>query len=111
MILAPRPEYLIVVGILGTISLGGGMGGGIGGVSHTPFVTMLWEMVPQEKRGRWFGIEGLMNISTITASILGGLLWQQGYKIQVMLIPIFLELLLVMPVLATIPDTLKRMQS
>jgi len=110
LILAPRPNYLIVVGILGAIAMGGGMGGGIGGVSMTPFVTMFWEMVPQEKRGRWFGIEGLMNISAIPASILGGFLWQQGYKIQVMLIPILLELLLVMPLLATIPDTLKRMR-
>lgn len=106
MILSPRPEYLIVVGLLGAIAVGGDPGGGIGGVSTTPFVTMFWEMVPQEKRGRWFGIEGLMNVSTIPASILGGFLWQQGFKTDVMIIPILLEVLLVMPILATIPDTL-----
>lgn len=108
MILAPRPEYLIAVGVLGAIAMGGGTGGGIGGVSSTPFVTMFWETVPQEKRGRWFGVEGLMNIATIPASILGGFLWQQGFKIEVMLVPIVLELLLVMPLLASIPDTLTR---
>ena len=108
MILAPRPEYLIGVGVLGAVALGAGMGGGVGGVSSTPFVTMFWEMVPKEKRGRWFGIEGLMNLSTIPASILGGFLWQQGLKVEVLLIPIILEVLIVMPILATIPDTLKR---
>jgi MFS family permease len=108
MILAPRPEYLIGVGVLGAVALGAGMGGGVGGVSSTPFVTMFWEMVPKEKRGRWFGIEGLMNLSTIPASILGGFLWQQGLKVEVLLIPIILEVLIVMPILATIPDTLRR---
>lgn len=106
MILSSRPEHLIAVGILGAIAIGGDPGGGIGGVSTTPFVTMFWEMVPREKRGRWFGIEGLMNLSTIPASILGGFLWQQGLKTEVMIIPILLEILLVMPILATIPDTL-----
>jgi hypothetical protein len=67
---------------------------------------MFWEMVPREKRGRWFGIEGLMNLSTIPASILGGFLWQQGFRTEVMIMPIILELLLIIPMLATIPDTL-----
>jgi MFS family permease len=108
MILAPKPEYLIFVGILGATAMSGGMGGGIGGVSTTPFVTMFWEMVPQEKRGRWFGIEGLMNIAAIPASLLGGFLWYKGFKIEVILIPIILELLVVLPLLATIPDTLNK---
>jgi len=106
MILVPRPECLILVGILGAVALVKGEEGGIGGVSQTPFVTMFWEMVPQEKRGRWFGIEGLMNVATIPASLLGGFLWQQGLRIEVMVIPIILELLVVMPLLASIPDTL-----
>jgi hypothetical protein len=49
-----------------------------------------------------------MNLSTIPASILGGFLWQQGLKVEVLLIPIILEVLIVMPILATIPDTLRR---
>lgn len=108
MILVPRPEYLILVGVLGAVALVKGEEGGIGGVSQTPFVTMFWEMVPQEKRGRWFGIEGLMNVATIPASLLGGFLWQQGLRVEVMVIPIILELLMVMPLLASIPDTLTR---
>ena len=108
MILAPSPEYLVLVGVLGAVALGSASGGGIGGVSSTPFVTMFWEAVPREKRGRWFGIEGVMNISTIPASVLGGFLWQQGYMMEVLLIPILLELLVAMPILATVPETLVR---
>jgi MFS family permease len=104
MILAPRPEYLVLVGLLGAV----GMRGGAGGVSFTPFITMHWEMVPGEKRGRWFGVEGLMGIATIPATILGGVLWQYGFMREVLLIPIVLEVLVVIPLLMTIPDTLGR---
>ena len=107
LILAPRPEYLIAVGILGALTIsGGGVGGGIGEVSFIPFITMFWEMVPSEKRGRLFGIEGLMNIATVPANIIGGILWQQGFMIQILLLPILLEAFIVMPILFTIPDTL-----
>jgi MFS family permease len=107
MIFAPRSEYLLVVGVLGAVASGGDIFGGIGGVSYTPFFTMFYEMVPQEKRGRWFGIEGLLNLSMIPASILGGVLWQQGYKMEVMIIPVILEVFIVMPLLASVPETLK----
>jgi len=106
MILAPRPEYLVAVGVLGAVALGGGMGAGIGSVSMTPFITMFWEMVPQEKMGRWYGIEGLMAVAMIPASLLGGYLWQRGLMMEVMVIPMLLEILVAMPLLATIPDTL-----
>jgi MFS family permease len=105
LILSPRPEYLILVGLLGAIAIGG-EGGGVGGVSHISFITMFWEMVPQEKMGRWFGLEGIMFISTVPATILGGILWQKGFMTEVLLLPIILEILVVMPILATVPDTL-----
>jgi MFS family permease len=106
MILAPDPGYLVLVGVLGAVAWGGGGGGGIGGVSATPFVTMFWEAVPREKRGRWFGVEGLMSLATIPASLLGGYLWQRGFMAEVLLAPVLLELLVAMPILATVPDTL-----
>lgn len=102
MILSPSPKYLILVGLLGAI----GMSEGAGGVSFTPFITMHWEMVPEEKRGRWFGVEGLLNIANIPATILGGVLWQLGFMREVLLIPILLEVMIVIPILHTIPDTL-----
>jgi hypothetical protein len=69
---------------------------------------MHWEMVPKEKRGRWLGIRGLIELSTIPATIIGGILWQQGFMMEVLLLPIILEALIVMPMLFTIPDTLKK---
>ena len=103
MILSPRPEYLILVGLLGAV----GLSGGAGSVSFTPFITMHWEMVPEEKRGRWFGVEGLLHIATIPATILGGILWQLGFMREVLLIPILIEVMVVIPILHTIPDTLR----
>ena len=98
LILAPKPEYLILVGVLS----------GIGQASFIPRITMHWEIVPEEKRGRWYGIEGLLNASSFPVSILGGILWQQGFMIEVLLLPILLEALIAIPILNTIPDTLGR---
>jgi len=111
LVLSPRPEYLVLVGLLGAIALGGGGGGGLSSVGFTPFITMFWEMVPHEKRGRWFGVEGLLNISTIPASLVGGLLWERGFMVEVLLLPVLLELLVVLPLLASIPETLARSEN
>jgi len=111
LVLSPRPEYLVLVGLLGAIALGGGGGGGLSSVGFTPFITMFWEMVPHEKRGRWFGVEGLLNISTIPASLVGGLLWERGLMVEVLLFPVLLELLVVLPLLASIPETLVRSEN
>jgi MFS family permease len=96
LILVPRPEYLIFAGVLA----------GIGQAYFVPFITMHWEIVPESKRGRWYGIEGFINIFAIPATLLSGFLWQQGYMIEVLLLPIILEVLLLIPIMTTIPDTL-----
>jgi hypothetical protein len=83
---------------------------GIGGISFTPFITMYWEMVPQEKRGRWFGIDGIVQASYIPATFLGGILWQQGFMVETLLLPILLEVLFVMPILLSVPETLKKIK-
>jgi hypothetical protein len=71
------------------------------------FVTWWWESVPEEKRGRFFGIEGLFGLAAIPASMLGGILWQQGYVMHVLLIPILINLVVVYPLLATVPDIIR----
>jgi MFS family permease len=86
-ILAPEPNYLILAGIIGGYATGV-LGGGIGGVAMPLFVTWWWESVPEEKRGRFFGIEGLFGLAGIPSSILGGILWQQGYQMHILLFPI-----------------------
>jgi len=107
LISVPSPEYLILAGLLGGV----GMGGGIGGVAFTPFITMWWEMAPAEMRGRWYGLEGLIMATTrIPASIIGGILWDQGLKIEVLLVPILIDVLVVVLLLHTIPDTLRSKQ-
>lgn len=111
LILVPRPEYLIFVGILGGSVFGGGEGAGIGGTSFIPNITMSWEMVPAEKRGRWHGIQRFFGILTFPASIIGGILWQQGRMVEVLLLPILLEVCIAMPILFTIPETLGRTSS
>jgi MFS family permease len=108
LVLAPRPEYLVLVGVLGYIGMAGG-GGGLSGVSFIPFITMNFEMVPEEKRGRWLGILGFFGIISFPISILGGFMWQQGMMMEVLLIPIILEIFIAIPLLITIPDTLERM--
>ena len=105
-ILAPEPEYLIFAGLLGGYATGA-LGGGIGGVAMPLFVTWWWESVPEEKRGRFFGIEGLFSLAGIPASILGGILWQQGYEIPVLLIPIIIQIIVVFPLLYTVPDIIR----
>ncbi len=111
LVVAPSPGYLILVGILGGNVAGGGEGIGIGGVSFIPNITMQWEMVPQEKRGRWHGILGFFRILTFPASILGGIMWQQGLTVEVLLLPVILEAVIVTPLLMTIPETLGRTSS
>jgi len=104
LILAPSPEFLIPVGALGVLGLTEGMTG----VSFIPFITMYWEMVPAEKRGRWFGFAGISTILTVPAFILGGFLWQVGLKELVLLLPVLIEMCSVIPILTRIPDTLGR---
>jgi MFS family permease len=113
LIQAPNPEYLIVVGFLGALGLSMGTegGGGIGGTSFIPFITMHWEMVPADKRGRWFGVDGLTMMVAVPATILGGILWQQGHMIEVLLLPVLMEALIAIPILITVPDTLSRNKS
>jgi MFS family permease len=109
LIFAPSPDYLILAGFIG--DNGGSGGSGIGGTSFIPNITMNWEMVSAEKRGRWLGIQSFFGIFTFPASILGGILWQQGYMIEVLLLPIILEILVTIPIMVTIPETLGRTSS
>jgi len=106
LLLAPYPQLLIAVGFLGAI----GFMGGLAAVSFTPFITMHWEMVPAEMRGRWFGLSSLFESMSIAGYMLGGILWNYGYMELVLLLPMIVELTCIMPILALIPDTLGKNQ-
>jgi len=109
VILAPGPEYLVLAGLLGGVATGA-TEGGIVGVGQPLFVTWWWESVKEEKRGRFFGIEGLIGLASIPASVLGGILWQQGLMVQVLLAPVLLEVFAVLPLLLTVPDIIHSQQ-
>ncbi len=68
---------------------------------------MTLELVPVEQMGRWSGLLGLFRgLVTIPAPILGGLIWKGLGPAYVFVIPVALDLLLKLPLLTTIPETL-----
>ncbi|MEM2960300.1 MAG: MFS transporter [Candidatus Bathyarchaeia archaeon] len=109
LVWAPNHILLIASAVLGVMGLmaAGGMSG-IGGISFIPFITMYWESFPAEKRGRVQGISGLMDFVGSLASILGGLLWSLGYRELVLLLPLFADILILVPVFMHIPESFNK---
>lgn len=69
---------------------------------------MSMELVSVEQQGRWSGLLGLFTgLVTIPAPILGGIIWRELGPIYVFLVPIALDLLLRMPLLSRMPETLR----
>jgi len=80
-------------------------------MSANAFNTMSMEMVPPEYRGRWTGFVSLFqNLLRVPAILLGGYIYENINPALVFLIPIAVDLLIRMPILTTVPDTLKRQQ-
>ncbi|MEM2103589.1 MAG: MFS transporter [Candidatus Bathyarchaeia archaeon] len=105
LIWAPSYEYLILAGMLGGAT--GSVIGGVGGVAFIPFITMWWEVAPKESRGKLYGLDNiLITASRIPASIIGGLLWDLGFKTLTLLTPVLVELFVVIPLLFTVSETL-----
>ena len=68
---------------------------------------MTLELVPVEQMGKWSGLIGLFRgLVTIPAPFLGGLIWDHINPVYVFLIPIVVDILLKLPLLTTIPETL-----
>ena len=77
-------------------------------MSSSAWMTMNMEMVPQEYRGRWTGFTSLLqNLVRVPALLLGGYLYESVNPALVFIIPIFVDALIRLPLLRTIPDTLK----
>ncbi|MBS7611999.1 MFS transporter [Candidatus Bathyarchaeota archaeon] len=107
LVWAPNTMALIAAGALGAMGLMV-FGGGIGGISFIPFITMYWESFPAEKRGRLQGISGLLDFVGSFATILGGLLWQAGYMELVLLLPMLIDIIVLVPTFLIIPESLGR---
>ncbi len=77
-------------------------------MSSSAWMTMSMEMVPREFRGRWTGfISLLQNLIRVPAMLLGGYLYESVNPALVFIIPIFVDALIRIPILRTIPDTVK----
>jgi MFS family permease len=69
---------------------------------------MTLEVVSLDQQGRWGGLLGFFaGLVTIPAPLLGGLIWRELGPMYVFLIPIVLDLLFRIPLLATVPETLE----
>ena len=98
---APSPEWLIIAGFL----MGFRMVTAVAGGAMTP------ELVPKDCIGRWRGIIGLCTgLITIPAPIIGGLVWEHLGPKWVFIIPVVIDMLVRLPILSTVPETLNRNQ-
>jgi MFS family permease len=98
LILATNSAWLVVAGILqGFYWLGGPVGG-----------AMERELVPAERMGRWLGIARFFRMLFSAAmAFLAGLIWDKIGPQYVFITFIALELLIRMPLLISMPETLQ----
>ena len=68
---------------------------------------MTLEVVPVEKMGKWSGLQGLFRgLVAVPAPIVGGLIWRELGPLYVFLVPVAVDLMLRIPLLTTVPETL-----
>ena len=98
LVFAPSTKLLIVSGaLLGFQNIS----------SIAVLASIQAELVPVDCLGRWRGILSLFGgLASITASIMGGLIWENVGPSYVFLLPVILDLFVRMPVIASIPETL-----
>ena len=78
-------------------------------MSSRSWMTMSVEMVPKEYRGRWTGFLSLIqNLLRVPSMLLGGYLYESGHPEIIFIVPIVVDLLIRMPILTMIPETLKK---
>ena len=71
--------------------------------------SMSLELVPLEHMGRWSGLLGAFaGLVTVPAPLVGGLIWRHVGPAYVFIIALVLDMALRLPLLMTIPETLRR---
>ncbi len=96
--LAPSPPVLLFAGFL----LGFKMISGVVYSAITP------ELMPRGYIGRWRGVLGLFaGLAAVPAPVIGGLIWEHVGPAWVFIIPALIELFARLPLLYTVPETLK----
>lgn len=103
LVYAPIPELLLVSSLLR---------GFTGVISIVIIGSMTPELVPTRYLGRWRGLLGFFGgISSIVAPIVGGLIWEAIGPAYVFLIALGVDMLVRLPIMTTIPETLKTTES
>ena len=98
LILAPSPAYLILAGVLfGFLHITGPIAG-----------AMEMELFPAAQMGRWLGINRLVK-ATFGAimALIGGIIWDVIGPQYVFLIYVCIDVFIKMPLLISMPETLK----
>jgi MFS family permease len=97
LVLAPGPVALVLSAVLLAFY----------NLSSGATNAMTLEVVSLEQQGRWGGLLGFFaGLVTIPAPLLGGLIWRELGPTYVFLVPLALDLLIRIPLLATVPETL-----
>jgi len=98
LVFGSGPVMLILAGALQTFYA----------ISSGATSAMTLELVPVEQVGRWSGLLGLFRgLVTIPVPIIAGGIWRTWGPTYVFLIPLLLDLLIRVPLLSLIPETLK----
>lgn len=99
MILAPSPEWLLLIGLLMGFRM----------IATFSYGSMTPELVPPECMGRWRGLIGFFTgLACIPAPIIGGLIWENLGPEWVFIVITGIDLLIRTPLLFTVPETLKK---
>ena len=70
---------------------------------------MTLEILPLEQQGRLGGLLGLFaGLVSIPAPIVGGIIWRELGPVYVFILPIAFDLVFRIPLLATVPETLRQ---
>ncbi len=98
LVFAPTQKLLIVSGaLLGFQNI----------TSIAVLASIRAELVPVDCLGRWRGILSLFGgLASITASIIGGFIWETYGPAYIFLIPIAIDLFARIPLITSIPETL-----
>lgn len=98
LVWAPSPAFLVIAGILlGFLHLSGPITG-----------AMEMELFPAEQMGRWLGMNRLIKaLFGAAMALLGGIIWDGLGPQYVFWIYVGIDLMIKMPLLASIPETLR----
>ncbi len=99
LVLAPSPRWLLVAWLFRGIAM-----------SSSAYETLGMELVPGGQRGRWLGLINTFGSAlSIPAPIIGGLLYSGPYPGLLFLVPLAIDLLIRMPILALkVPETVRK---